>query len=67
MAVHVHANKVKPQLERISHRVLVLQDGQLLASSVRIWVSLRPVSEAQTNGTQKRIAQSRRVMVKLRV
>jgi hypothetical protein len=63
----VHANKVKLQLKRMSHKVLVLPDGQLVASSVWIQVSLRLGSEAQANGTQKRTAQSRRVMEKLRV
>lgn len=66
MAVHVHANKVKPQLKRMFHKVLVLWDGQLLTSSVWIQVSLRLGSEARTNGMQKRTAQSRRVMEKLR-
>jgi hypothetical protein len=70
IAVHVHANKVKPQLKRMSHKVLVLWDGQLLASSVRVQESLRlrVGSEAQTNGTQKRTAltRSKRVMEKLR-
>jgi hypothetical protein len=50
----------------MSHKVLVLQDGESLASSVRIWVLLRPGSEAQTNGMQKRIAQSGRAIVKSR-
>jgi hypothetical protein len=66
MAVHVHANKVETQPETMSHKVLVLQDGESLASSVRIWVLLRPGSEAQTNGMQKRIAQSGRAIVKSR-
>jgi hypothetical protein len=45
-AVHVHANNVKPQFERISHKVLVLQDAESLDLSVRIQESLKLGSEA---------------------
>lgn len=45
-AVHVQANKVKPQLKIMSHKDLVLEDGQLLASSIWGLVLLRPESEA---------------------
>jgi hypothetical protein len=66
MAVHVHANKVKPQLKKMSHKVLVLQDGQLLESSVWILVSPRLESEAQTSGIYTRTAQGKRDIIKLR-
>jgi len=46
-AVHVHANKVKAQLKKMSHKVLVLLlDGQLLTSSVGAVVPLQTDSEA---------------------
>jgi hypothetical protein len=55
-AVQVQANKVKPQLKIMSHKVLVLEGEQVLESSVWTQVLLRLGSEAQTNGTQKRTA-----------
>jgi hypothetical protein len=64
-AVHVQANKVKPQLQRMSHNVLVLAGEEVLESSVWTQVSLRLGSEARTNGTQERTAYSKRIIVKL--
>jgi hypothetical protein len=55
-AVHVQANKVKPQLQRMSRKVLVSEGEHTLESSVWILVSFRLGSEARTNGTQKRTA-----------
>jgi len=70
IAVHVHANKVTPQLQMISHRVLgSLVDEVLLVASVGILVSLRTIGsdDAWTNEIYDRTTQSRMVMTKLRV
>jgi len=47
IAVHVHANKVAKQLQTMSDADLVLlQDGQLLVSSVEVMVPLKFDGEA---------------------
>jgi len=69
IAVHVHANKVTPQLQMMSHRVLGwLVDEVSLVSSVGILVPLRTTgsNDAWTNEMYNSTIQGSIVMMKLR-